>query len=108
MFTKGDPRINYAGRPKGVPSKKKLKPTAEILAALNFNPAIKLLELYYKTGDNQLKARILQDLMTYVEPKRKERELAQTPEDSVANAQEALELIKALENNGTNETKKAE
>ena len=70
QFQKGKEKTG--GRQKGTPNKK-TKELIEILGS--FNPAEKLIEIYNKTKDMELRANICKDLMKYVYPQRKAVEM---------------------------------
>lgn len=101
-FKKNDKNINKEGRPAN--PDQTLERLLSLMSRLRFHPGRELLRMYRNPMiKDELKAKILMELLSYAEGKKaisKDPEgppKPLTPEESKRNAEKQAELIKALE-----------
>ena len=76
-FTKGNP-----GRPKGAKGKKTILKAEQVMATANFNPVQTMINLVQETGTPiDIKARLLIELNSLINPKAKQSETPNAPDD---------------------------
>lgn len=99
-FEKGDSRINRKGRPVGSglikAAEEKAKADGNLPAAEVWR---ELWRLYRASTDEKIKKDILIEMLPYCTPKFKAKDAptSKSPEESKQKAQEAMDLLKALE-----------
>lgn len=101
-FEKNDKNINRKGRPHG--PDKALERIVALLETMQFHPGKELVRMYRTANlDANTKARILFELLKYVEGKKADqkdpqpKEKPTSPEESRKNAEKQAELLKKLE-----------
>ncbi len=100
-FKKNDKNINRDGRPLSLDHK--LEKVLDLMEELHFHPAKELITLYRKTKNEGLQAKILVDLLKFVEGKKADQKdplppkKPESPEESRKNAEKQAELIAMLE-----------